>query len=131
MAECLFNAYCEARALPWRAQSAGLYAADGAPASDGAFAAMKERGLSLGRHCAQPVTLRLLRESALTLCMSEAHAEALRRRFPQAETPIDALRPAIPDPFGGSLAVYRQTADELARRIPDIVRRLQGASGQL
>ena len=125
MAACLFNAYCEANGLPDRAESAGLYAADGAPASDGAFAAMKERGLSLSRHTAQPVTSALLRNTRLALCMSEAHAEALRQRFPHIATPIEGLSPAVADPFGGSVAAYRATADDLAARMPEIVRRMQ------
>ncbi len=124
MAACLFNAYCAARALPYAAESAGLYAADGAPASDGAFTAMKERGLSLSRHAAQPVTSALLRGTRLALCMSEAHAAALRQRFPQATTPIEALSPALPDPYGGSAAVYRQTADALEALLPGLIERL-------
>ena len=126
MAACLLNAYCAERRLPLRAESAGLYAADGAPASDGALAVMKERGLSLGRHTARPVTRALVNDASLVLCMSEAHAAALRERFPGATTPIEALSPAVPDPYGGDAAAYRRAADALAALLPGVVRRLRG-----
>ena len=41
MAQVLFQDLCARRGLPFTAESAGLYARDGAAASDGAFFTMK------------------------------------------------------------------------------------------
>ncbi len=125
MAECLFNARCAALGLPYRADSAGLYARAGAPASDGAFAAMKARGLSLSRHAAQPATPALMRGARQIVAMSAAHAAACRERCPEAT--IEAFDPPIPDPFGGSDAVYRQTADALETAVEALIARLGDA----
>ena len=65
IAECLFNDLCQRRGMAYRAESAGLYAREGDPASDGAFYAMKERGLSLSRHVAQPFTAFIARDARL------------------------------------------------------------------
>ena len=115
MAECLFNARARELGLPWRAQSAGLFVRDGAPASDGAFFAMKARGLDLSRHAAQPLTAALARQARLVVGMSEAHARAVRELCPGANAV--AFEPPVPDPFGGSPAVYRAVAEALADRM--------------
>ena len=123
MAAVLFNALCERRGLPYRAESAGLNTADGSPASDGAFFAMKERGLSLARHVAQPVTAALAGDAKLVVAMSEAHAALVRERCPWAR--IVAFQPPIGDPYGSSLANYRATAMDLESRMDWVVEQLQ------
>ncbi|HNW85471.1 MAG TPA: hypothetical protein PLP25_00790 [Candidatus Limiplasma sp.] len=131
MAAALFNALCERRGLPYRADSAGLLVADGSPASDGAFFAMKERGLSLARHVAQPVTAALAGNAKLVVGMSEAHAASVRERCPWAR--VTAFQPPVRDPYGSSPAVYRATADDLASRMDWVLeqlRALEGSSGR-
>lgn len=122
MAACLFNAMCRERGLPYRAESAGVHASQGEPASDGAFYAMKERGLSLHQHVAQPYTLMVAREARLIVAMSEAHAQLARSRTPLAN--IIAFDPPVRDPYGSSLTVYRATADELAQKMEWVLSQL-------
>lgn len=117
MAECLFNHHAQERGLPDRAVSAGLYAAEASPASDGAIAAMKARGLSLVRHQAQPLTETLLREASLVCAMSPQHAQLCRERFPHLSLPIRSFSPPIPDPFGGSPQEYQQIAAAIDAQI--------------
>ena len=124
MAACLFNQWCEKNGLPYRAESAGLRARDGAAASDNAFFAMKERGLSLRAHVAQPVTAALLSSAAFVVCMSPEHAQALRERFPHVEAPVIAFDPPVRDPYGGDLAAYRDTANELQKQLEGLPNRL-------
>lgn len=115
MAAALFNDLCERRGLPWRAESAGIHAMEGTPASDGAFHTMKGRGLSLSRHVAQPFTAMLARDARLVVAMNEGIARVARERCPAAR--VVAFDPPVSDPFGGSMAAYRDTADGLARRM--------------
>lgn len=112
MAACLFNARCAALGLPYHAESAGLMAAPGLPASDGAWQAMRERGLSLERHAARPLTDALVRDAKRIVCMSPSHAQAVLQRYPDAR--VTSFQPPIADPYAGSLAVYRACADQLA-----------------
>ena len=122
MAACLFNDLCARRGLPYRADSAGLYALEGTPASDGAFYAMKERGLDLSRHVAQPLTLMAARDARLVVAMGAPYAARVLDRCPTAR--VTAFDPPVSDPFGGSLAVYRATADDLESRMAWVLAQL-------
>lgn len=122
MAACLFNALCEKRGLPYRADSAGINAIDGSPASDGAFFTMKSRGLSLSRHVAQPFTAVLAKEARLVVAVGESYAGIARQRSPQSR--IVAFDPPVRDPFGSSLGDYQNTAADLERRMEWVLAQL-------
>ena len=123
MAMCLFNDFCRRQGLPYRAESAGIFAAEGSPASDGAFFEMKARGLDLSRHVAQPLTGMLARGARLVVTMGEAYVPKARERCPG--TRVVAFRPPVNDPFGGSATVYRATAEDLLSRLPWVLEQLQ------
>lgn len=107
----------------WRVLSAGLWAADGEPASPNAVMAMAERGIDLSGHTAHRVTKELIAEADLVLAMTPHHVEALRLAFPEAADRIHLLAAmagethGVADPYGLSLAAYRATANELERLI--------------
>jgi len=122
MAECLFNALCGKRGLPWRAESAGLRVLEGDVATDGAFYEMRRRGLSLARHVAQPLSAMLIRGTRLVVAMGDSYARMIRDRFPEAR--VIAFNPPVPDPFGGPPAVYRATADNLEGRMAWVLAQL-------
>ena len=124
MAAALFNDLCAKRGLPWRAESAGIHAAEGTPASDGAFFAMKERGLSLSRHVAQPLTNMLARDARLVVAVGEHIARVVRERSPSAH--VVAFDPPVRDPYGSELADYRKTAEDLASRMAWVLEQLDG-----
>lgn len=123
MAATLFNAMCERRGLPYRAESAGLYAQEGNTASDGAFYTMKERGLDLSRHVAEPFSAKLAGDARLVIAMGEPYAQKVRERCPWAH--VIAFNPPISDPFGDSLAEYRATAKELESRMEWVLQKLR------
>ena len=106
MAEALLR-----RMLPGAdVSSAGLYAMNGMPASDGAQREMARRGLSLANHRSRQLTREMAR-GALLHCMTQSHLFALRQAWPDVE-----------DPFGGDGAEYRRAADQIEqalRRIAD------------
>ena len=110
MAACLFNALCEREKRDDRADSAGLYAQDGSPASQGAYLAMKRRGLSLATHSAQPITAPLLSRCDLIVTMTAQHRQLLLSRYPEASDKTIVFQPPVPDPFGGPKELYEQTA---------------------
>lgn len=120
MAACLMRSMASSRGLDCEADSAGLYASDGAPASIGAMNAMRLRGLSLSSHTAKPVTKRLLEQSDVIVCLTKEHERALKERFPSLADKVISFSPAIPDPYGGS----QETYDKAAKAIESGLERL-------
>ena len=124
MAACLFNHFCRERGLPFRGISAGLSARDGSPASDGAYAAMKARGLSLLGHRAQSFTRQLAREADLIMAVSDGHMAACAERYPDLSLQVYSFFPAISDPYRASTSVYLQTAAAMEPQILTLIETL-------
>jgi protein-tyrosine-phosphatase len=96
-------------------ESAGTGAGSGDPASTGAQAAMARRGLSLADHRARHVqTLDLTRYDRF-LCMTSAHAAAIRSLGVPAQriSVVNADHGGVPDPWGGDDRAYEATAQVL------------------
>ncbi|MFO7653234.1 MAG: low molecular weight protein arginine phosphatase [Candidatus Krumholzibacteriia bacterium] len=111
--------------------SAGLQAMPGQPASEGACAAMAERGGALDDHRARPVTLDLLQQADWVVGMTRSHVAIFRQRFAGfytgkvgllgepgrdlSATPATPPAEEVDDPFGGSHEGYRATARQIER----------------
>ena len=95
------------------ADSAGLSAFPGAPASRHAQMAIQKLGGDLSAHRAQIVSESLLQKARLIFPMTESHALVLRQYFPAHAHKIRLLSPQIPDPFGGNLQEYEACAHQL------------------
>jgi protein-tyrosine-phosphatase len=119
MAEALARREFERRVLGWQAESAGLMAAAGDPASRHAADEMARRGLSLGAHRAREVTAEAVARAGWILAMTDTHRDLLRAAYPDARDKILTLGECagtgepVPDPFGGGPATYRHCADRL------------------
>ena len=113
--------------------SAGTGAWAEAPASDGALLVALEHGLDLNAHRAQPLSAGLVAEADLVLTMGGSHLERVEalggggRSWLLGEYATGRPR-AVSDPFGGDLAVYRDTFDELEQLITAAVDRLERES---
>ena len=119
MAECMFRAEAEGK---YEVLSAGVYALSGAPASDGAKRAMQRRGLTLENHRSRAVTLVLLENVDLVVCMSATHLMQLKMMYPGCRTPMTALSdPPVSDPYGGDDAAYERAANDIARQLPQLL----------
>lgn len=115
-------------------RSAGIHAALNMPASDGTKAVLKERNLSTD-HASQPLSKELLRWADLVLTMTAAHKQSIIAMFPDEKhdhvytlkefVDPDAKEIDIADPFGGSIDVYRQTADEIEKYIDEVIRKIE------
>ena len=110
MAQALFARQIRQKGLDAVADSAGLAALPGAPASENAVAAMAEVGEDLSAHAAKPVTRELLDGADRIYCMSESAVAALKGAGYDARL----LGEGIPDPYGGTLEDYRRCRDALA-----------------
>ncbi|MEZ6132288.1 MAG: hypothetical protein R3C59_26805 [Planctomycetaceae bacterium] len=96
--------------------SAGVAAADSAPASPEAIQILKERGIPLAQHLSQQVTDEMLVKSDLILAMTPGHLGVLRNARPDLASRMRLLQPngsGVLDPIGGGMDDYRQCADEI------------------
>ena len=102
-----------ARAYGVEAESAGLCARPGAPASPRAIRAAGRYGVDLSAHRARQVDEDMLRRAKQIWVMTEEHRAALCFMYPEFESKIDALDPEIPDPYGGDDGTYARCAENL------------------
>lgn len=128
-AEAVFNALAAERGLAWRAESAGLAAAEDEPVPDNVELALEEVGFYAGTHRARKAESRMIIEADLVLAMTPRQKEKLERlaRGP-AEEKLYTLpgylgegeKGEIPDPHGYPLSTHRASV----RRIYDYMERL-------
>lgn len=112
MAELYFNAYCAGRGIAARAGSAGISARDNGPISSGAARALADFGIDSSAFSSRRLTPELASQYDFIIVMTAGH-----RRAAAMLAPADRIRMLsewavppggdVPDPFGGSDAVYR------------------------
>ncbi len=127
MAAALFNARARRRGEDgeYIARSAGTWALENQPASGYAFTVMAERGIDLAGHRGHTVTHQDLADADAVIVMTRSHRDALAAEFPQARRKLHLMSELqgreydIADPYGGTLAEYGYTAQELENLIED------------
>lgn len=132
MAEALLKA----KMPELQVKSAGIFALENDSANRNAIEVLKERDIHL-QHSAQKVTNKLLYWADVVLTMTEAHKELLVDQFPLYQEKVYTLieyvkknensadnnrenftyTMDINDPFGGDLAIYRTTLEEIEKYI--------------
>jgi protein-tyrosine-phosphatase len=110
--------------------SAGTEAWDGSPASDGALLVGMERGFDLSSHQSRQLTVEILEDSDLVLVMAPSHMARVKEMKHDANVHLlggyasgEEGAFTVQDPFGGDLAAYRETADDLERELSALIRR--------
>ena len=128
MAQTMFN---QAASEGITADSAGIFAVFGSPASSAALEVMQERGFDLSIHSSKPLTSKLIFENDLILTMEIHHAEALKKSYSEFEDKIFTLKgytdgedADISDPFGEGLEAYGHCADEIQAAVDKLLQRL-------
>lgn len=126
MAEGLFRAMDGEKKTGLQAASAGLFTADGLPASENAMIAASELGADIRMHRSRMLTAALVEEAQYLVCMTGSHYDRVLEMFPQAEDKLFTLSDVdISDPFGGNLEVYRQCAAQIQQAVASIIERLK------
>ncbi len=126
MAKLLLSSIAEKNDMDIKVDSAGLFAYEGEPASNGSISVMQQDfGLDLSDHSAKTLDESLAEWADRIVCMTAAHKELVKVEFPQANTctlgewakrDLD-----IRDPHGGKLEDYRECAKLLKELLDDIV----------
>ncbi|WP_335561022.1 low molecular weight protein arginine phosphatase [Neobacillus vireti] len=104
--------------------SAGIYAANGSEASTHAKQVLDNKQVP-HKHRSQMVSSELVEWADLILTMTSSHKFAIQQQFPQSVMKVFTLKEYtgetsnqdVVDPYGGSLAVYEETYDELEKLI--------------
>jgi protein-tyrosine-phosphatase len=105
----------------WRIESAGTWSIEGQPAARDSQVVLRERGIDISGHRSRPVSRELLSQFNLILTMESGHKEALRVEFPEYADRVHLLSEmigasySIPDPMGGLIEGFEETADEFER----------------
>jgi protein-tyrosine-phosphatase len=134
LAEVIARSIIAQRDLPnVEVASAGTFAHAGSPASDGSLHVATERGLDLGTHRARLLSAEMVQDADIILTMGTHHAERAEELGGEGKTHLLAAFASrgesdrsVSDPFGGDLAVYRATFDELSHEIGNVIDRLTG-----
>ena len=108
--------------------SAGLYAAQGEPATEPAVNAARQMGLDLSGHKSRPVTTDLIDQADLILTMTEAHRLGVVSLAPWAEGKTHRLdsQGEIPDPIGADEQTYQRTAQQMRALLADWLKEQPG-----
>lgn len=121
-------------ALSLTVGSAGVGAADGAPASEGAYLIALEHGLDLSAHRSRALTPELVVEADLILTMGRRHVDRVLELGGEGKTAVlgdyVGLGSEVADPFGGDLEGYRTTYAELGTLLPRVVERIAAEQGR-
>lgn len=123
----------------WEISSAGLFAAEGSPATREAGAALEEMGLNIGGHRSRRLTPSLAEAADLLIAMEGWQADELCARYPHCRGHIFTLAELagggndVADPYGGDGERYRHTAEQLRELIDrawgEIIEKVRSQTG--
>ncbi|TGE36711.1 low molecular weight protein arginine phosphatase [Desulfosporosinus fructosivorans] len=106
--------------------SAGMAAYGGESANTHALEVLKEQNIDLSRHFSRRISAELMADADWIIPMTQAQEEALKRLFPEYAEKVRYLgdwgeqKREVVDPWGGSLEIYRQTAQEIGNLLSAI-----------
>ncbi len=106
--------------VPMRFASAGVDALDGSPATPEAREAVQALGATIARGGARALTRQMIGEAEMIYVMTRGHRRAVEAMAPFAAGRVELVDPdggEIPDPIGGTPAMYAETAERLRRAI--------------
>ena len=117
--------------------SAGVSARDGARVTEHSVTALKRVGIDISGHVSQPLTHEMLDRARLILCMTDSHRDVIQLHCEDPDKPIFLFREftegpgdkEIPDPYGGPIALYEASRDEMVAAIPSLIAYLKTAFG--
>ncbi len=123
MAEVIAGRRWPAAGIEVDLRSAGLAAAVGQPASEGAREVVARHGGDLGHHRSRSVQIEDLRWADLVLTMTVRHREVLRSlKVDTVEIATlagfgEGIEGDVPDPYGGTLEDYEEAYRQIEKFI--------------
>ncbi len=102
------------------AASAGIFAENGAKASENSVLALSEIGIDIKNHHAKQLNAEILNRADLIITLTDSHKSAILSLNEGLKNKVITLGEFagkitdVSDPFGGSIKVYRRCRDEIA-----------------
>ncbi len=127
MAAGIMNKIAADNDLDVHCTSAGIYAENGASASDEAIGAAARIGVDISEHRARTVTSEILAENDLILTMTESHKMMLALSTDRAVYTLGEYAGAgvdISDPYGGDSEEYEEVCDQIYDIMLDVAERI-------
>ncbi len=125
IAEGLFKAMNGEQKTGLKAASAGLFTADGLPASENAVIAAHELGADISQHTSTLLNQNLVNDAKYLVCMTASHYDQILSKFPNVGDKLFTLLPTdIDDPYGGNIDAYRHCANQIQSAVKSIIERL-------
>jgi L-threonylcarbamoyladenylate synthase len=109
--------------IPTVIESAGLAASEGEPMTPEAIEVLGSMGVAASRGGARPITREMVRRADEIWTMTDSHRRQIVTMDPSAAGKTTTIDPSgdVPDPIGGTRALYLSTAERLralvARRL--------------
>ena len=128
MAAAIMDKLAQENGLDVRIESAGLFAAEGEPASEEAIEALKKYDIDLSEQRSQQITTELIEKSDIIITMTDAHKFILQDVAKEKTVTVCELAgidDEIDDPFGGDPEDYIKTADKLYIALTQIADKLE------
>ncbi len=125
--------------LEVKVSSAGCWAGNGAPVSEGAQRVAEENGFQLSAHRSRPVTPEMVAQAGIVAVMDEIQREEVVNLAPAEEDKVVLLRSfapdgttqsSIPDPYGADLDSFRYVFQLIKESVDGLYRSLV-ASGKV
>lgn len=112
-------------------KSAGIYAATGSEASAHARKVLEDHQID-HNHSSNMLNIDSVRWADLILTMTISHKNAILQQYPDAAAKVFTLKEFtgenydvdVVDPFGGNLAIYQETYQELEKLITKAIEKL-------
>lgn len=127
MAEGILKDIAREKNLNIEVESAGIFAMDGDTAAENAISALRQYLIDISDHKSQRISRDLVDDADLILVMSKSHRDSLVMNFPHIEDKVFLLNKYafnedrdIIDPYGGDLAIYEKTRDEILKALRQI-----------
>jgi protein-tyrosine-phosphatase len=131
LAEALARRAAQQRGIDATFASAGIGAALGSPATDGAILVGLERDVDLSRHRSRPLLPAAITNDTIILAMASAHVAGIRSIAPRARVYLldeygshGSSSHQVADPYGGDLDDYRKAADTIETMLDAVFERL-------
>jgi L-threonylcarbamoyladenylate synthase len=108
--------------------SAGLAAAEGAPAAPESIEVARKYGADLESHVSQPLTDELLAQADYVFTMTNSHRDSILFARPDVADRVSLLSAEeldIPDPIGGGWREYESCGCEIARHLEALLNELE------
>lgn len=100
--------------------SAGVSASNGSAPSENSVIVCEEIGIDISNLRSKSLSHDLLEHTDIFAVMTKSHADILKF-YGIPEDKIIVLGDGIPDPFGGSTAIYRKCRDVIADAVDELL----------